>query len=245
VSALEQAPAQARRPSAKRARLAGVAVSIFAHLAIFLALVSAWKYPPQAVEPEPVTVALVEGPPLAIAPTPPATAPAPPAPDKPPPRRTIVRRAPAPPDIESLPADEVPTVAELGDSDIAGASTADSGPSGGACNMARSLQSALRRDPLVRTAVADAHRAAKPGGKAILVWNGDWDRNSGQDGKGLAAVREAIMWEIAFAPEACRAQPMHGLVLISLNDAPGLPRLAMGSGEWRWSDLLLLRSGGG
>ena len=62
-----------------------------------------------------------------------------------------------------------------------------------------------------------------------------------EDGKGLAAVREAIIWEVAFAPAACRTQPVHGLVLISLNDAPGAPRLVVGSDRWRWSDLTSVR----
>ena len=52
----------------------------------------------------------------------------------------------------------------------------------------------------------------------------------------LAAVREAIMWEVGFAPEACRSQRMHGLVVVSLAD--GRTRFAIGGGEWRWSDLL-------
>ena len=94
------------------------------------------------------------------------------------------------------------------------------------------MQQALRRDPLVHTAVDNANRR----GKAILMWNGDWVRSGAQDGKGLSAVREAIMWEVAFAPEACRNKPMHGLVLLSLAD--GSTRFAIGSGDWRWTDLL-------
>lgn len=101
--------------------------------------------------------------------------------------------------------------------------------------MARAVQQALQRDPLVRAAVEDANRL----GKAIMVWNGDWVRSGGQDGKGLSAAREAIMWEVAFAPEACRNQRMHGLILLSLAD--GRTRFAIGSGDWRWSDLLGVR----
>ena len=81
----------------------------------------------------------------------------------------------------------------------------------------------------------DSHRL----GKAIMLWNGDWVRSGGQDGKGLSAVREAVMWEVAFAPEACRNRPVHGLVLLSLAD--GATRFAIGSGDWRWSDLLGVR----
>ena len=78
-------------------------------------------------------------------------------------------------------------------------------------------------------------------GKAVMMWNGDWVRSGGQDGKGLSAVREAIMWEVAFAPEACRNERMRQPVLLSLAD--GNTRFAIGSGDWRWSDLLGVRRG--
>ena len=116
--------------------------------------------------------------------------------------------------------------------DLASASDADAAPTAGACDMARRLQGALRRDPLVRSAVLAST------GKAILVWNGDWIQSGGEDGKGLAAVREAIMWEVGFAPPACRAETVHGIILLSMTGAPGAVRLAVGSRDWRWSDLL-------
>jgi hypothetical protein len=129
----------------------------------------------------------------------------------------------------------------LTDAQIASAATAGSGQGsgqgsgsgGGACDMTRRLQAALRKDRLVQAAAAGAHK-----GRPILVWNGDWVRHGVQDGAGLAAVREAMMWEIGFAPPACRAQAVHGLVLLSLNDSPNAARLVVGGGDWRWSDLL-------
>jgi hypothetical protein len=109
------------------------------------------------------------------------------------------------------------------------------GNGGGGCDTARILQRALRRDPLVRTAVMDADRS----GKAVMLWNGDWVRSGEQDGKGLSGVREAIIWELAFAPEACRTKRMQGMVLLSLADGT---RFAIGAGDWRWSDLLGVRA---
>jgi hypothetical protein len=91
--------------------------------------------------------------------------------------------------------------------------------------------------PPRRLALADAHR-----GRALKVWDGDWVRHGAQEGAGLAAVREAILWEVGFAPKACRAEAVQGLVLISLNDAPGSARIVVGSGSWRWSDLLRSRA---
>ena len=88
---------------------------------------------------------------------------------------------------------------------------------------------------------AAAAQARRSGTRAILVWNGDWIQSPGEEGKGLAGVRQAISLEVAFAPEACRTQQMHGLVLLTLNDAPGSAGLVLGGGVWRWSDLLQIR----
>ena len=106
--------------------------------------------------------------------------------------------------------------------------------------MARWLQQALREDRGVRAALVGAGEA----GKAIRVWDGGWVRHPGQEGEGLAAVREAIQWRVAFAPVACRTEPMHGMIVLSLNDGPGASRLAVGTGDWRWSDLLFARAAG-
>jgi hypothetical protein len=202
-----------------------------------MALLSVRTGLPKTAEPAPMTVALIDqSPPAAPAPQP---KPAPSAPAKPPPPRSLARPTPAPRERQPLPADETPRAesgAGVSEAALAGAATAGSGGAGGACNMVRRLQDALRKDRLVQSAAAEAHKGA-----AILVWNGDWVRNAEQDGKGLAAVREAILWEVGFAPAACRAEPVRGLVLLSLNDAPGSPRLVVGTGEWRWSDMLKIR----
>jgi hypothetical protein len=101
--------------------------------------------------------------------------------------------------------------------------------------MIRRLQRVLRADGRVRAAVNNAHAA---GGRPLIVWRGDWIQSSGEDGKGLAGLRQAISMEVAFAPESCRAEPVRGVVLLSLSDSPGGARIALGAGTWRWSDLL-------
>lgn len=187
-------------------------------------------------------------PPARARPTSPAPAPRPSrAPIPPPPEiETVAARAPAPPAL----------MATLSDAQLAGATVAGAGGGGGGqgggggtggaggsgagdggCDMVRWLQDALRDDPEVRAAVARAQREVGPG-KALLVWNGDWIRNPGEAGEGLAGVRQAIAMEVAFAPQACRAQSMRGLVLISFSDAVGGPRLVLGKGAWRWGDML-------
>jgi hypothetical protein len=103
--------------------------------------------------------------------------------------------------------------------------------------MVRRLQRALRGDAEVRAALAQARRAPGFAGKPIVMWNGDWIQRSGEDGKGLAGVRQAIAVEVAFAPRACRAERVRGLVLLTLDDRPGAPRLVLGSNSWTWADL--------
>ena len=234
-----------------RSRLAWAALSVAAHVGVLVALLSVGPEPLRpAPEPPAMPVELVAPrlvpPPQPPTPPTPEPQPAPPQPAAPtPPRPTLkVRKpAPAPPAVTPLAVVPGPVTTpgdEVSEAEIASAAVAGSGAGGpSGCDMARWLQGRLRGDRQVQAAAAAVHR-----GKAILVWNGDWVPHPGQEGAGLAAVREAIMWEVAFAPVACRAEPVHGLVLLSLADGPAAPRLVVGSPAWRWSDLLFARSRG-
>ena len=104
--------------------------------------------------------------------------------------------------------------------------------------MVRRVQARLRATASARAATAEADRALNASGRAMVVWNGDWLQSGGQAGKGLAGVRQAIALEIAFAPAECRNQAMRGMVVLSMADGSGAPRVALGRGAWRWSDLL-------
>lgn len=203
--------------------------------------------PPPPPEPEPDPAPKVSEP---APPAPPsADAPVPtPSSDKPRPLRKARLAKAVPKDVVPLYAGKAETdavgVAQteapgngLSDGEIAGARTAGSGGAGGGCDMVELLQKALRRDADVQAAVAREHAVLS--GKAINLWSGgDWIRGSGQEGKGLAGVRQAIIMEVGFAPAACRNETVRGRVVISLADRPGAPRIVLGSGAWRWSELL-------
>lgn len=222
-------------PGQRRSRLLGWAFSIAAHLMVFTALFWPRAAPtPIPVRRPPLQVSFVElprpNPPGPLAAMEFKTAGRP----KPVLLPPLNLAAPAPVPAASTPTPDTSDL--LSESQLAGAtSVGEEGAGGGGCGTARVLQQALRHDPLVHTAVEAAHRL----GKTIMLWNGDWVRSGEQDGKGLSAVREAIMWGVAFAPEACRSERVHGLVLLSLAD--GGTRFVIGSGDWRWSDLLFVR----
>jgi len=185
----------------------------------------------------------------------PAVRPATPPPPRLRPARPTPRRAPVPLAVAPRTPPEIP-MPTIGDAQLAGATRVGAGlgggggagggggggggggaGTGGGCDMVRELQNALREDAEVREAITRADRAAGQG-RALLVWDGDWRQTPGQSGKGLAGVRQAIALEVAFAPQACRREAMRGMVLITMSDAPGAARLALGTGSWRWSDLL-------
>lgn len=214
--------------------------------------------------PPPLPVAEPDPPPgpaepsLAAEPPAPATlAPTPPRP-RPPAAPRVPR--PAPPEVEPLPVaaappgpTPAPPPAGLTQAQLAGVATAGSGSGGGGdgvagggggsgtgggrCDMIRRVQTALRDNPGVVAAAGRAHRALPASQRALLVWDGDWVMNPGEEGRGLAGLRQAIAVAIAFAPRECRTQPMRGLVLLTLADGADSPRLALGQGAWRWSDL--------
>ncbi|MCA0200856.1 MAG: hypothetical protein LCH56_08445 [Proteobacteria bacterium] len=220
--------------------------SIAAHIAALLALL--WLHigppPPRDTVPPQIIVNMMEddaeppglagdgGAPHDVAESAPVPAVAPePVRDPIPANEPAEAYAPRAPDASDI----------LSEAQLAGVANADdegpgdeSGSSGGGvggCNTARVLQNALRRDPMVQNAVVRAGRA----GKAVLLWDGDWVRAAEQDGRGLSGVRQALLWELAFAPEACRTKQMQGRVLLSL---PDRTRFAIGTDHWRWSDLL-------
>ncbi|MDX9997483.1 MAG: hypothetical protein RBS50_05960 [Phenylobacterium sp.] len=252
----------------RRRRLLALPISLAAHAAVGLAIYQARPEPLAMYEEQALALSLVEPRLIVPPPPPPqpepepapdaaepadpappsADAPVPtPSPDKPKPLRKARLAKVVPPDVAPLFAGKAQTdavgVADtirpgngLSDGEIAGARTAGSGGSGGGCDMVELLQKALRRDAEVQAAIAREHAALA--GKAINLWAGDWVRSSGQEGKGLAGVRQAIIMEVGFAPAACRNETVNGRVLISMSDRPGAPRIVLGSDAWRWNHLL-------
>lgn len=244
TSVSEPAPphkGRVRRYLARHRRSFGAAFSLLVHLGVILAFVAHKGAPAPEYVPILMTVQLYTPPP----PPPPPEAPVTPAPEEPSPKpiatpkqKSPIRKPklPPPPSVAvSLPTGKDKSFqagVEVSDAEVAGAATAGSGSTGGACNMVKMLQAALRKDARVQSTMASVNT-----GRPVVVWKGGWVRHGDQEGAGLAAVREAITWEVGFAPKACREQHVRGLVLLSLNDSPGAPRVILGGGDWRWSDL--------
>ena len=68
---------------------------------------------------------------------------------------------------------------------------------------------------------------------ALSACKGKGDGKDGDAKDDANKPPEAVAVEVAFAPAACRAPPVRGLVVISLTDRPGGPRVALGRDRWR------------
>lgn len=106
------------------------------------------------------------------------------------------------------------------------------------CQLTAWLQQALQADPQVQAALAQIPRPARSVANALMLWNGTWIEPLAKASTGVETLRQAFMSGIRSAPEACRDQVIHGPELILLSDGVGTTVLAVGSGEWRWADLL-------
>lgn len=217
--------------------------SALAHGAL-LALLFTAKPPPGVAEVGVMSVSLFDGKALAgdkISPAPARV----PAPAPPPPVQAKVELEPVPPtDVEpqfidvSL-VEPDPADREAVDDPVAiSVAAAASAAAGSACDMTQWLRQALQADPQVQDALAHIPRPARSVANAIMLWDRAWVGTGSAAASGVATIRLALVAGIRAAPAACRDQALRGPELFTLVDAVGTTVVAVGSGEWRWADVL-------
>ena len=146
-------------------------------------------------------------------------------------------------DVLPIFADEVPPSADPApdptDAEMALAvASAASAAAGQVCDLGQWLQRALQADAHVQEALTQIPKPARSVANAMMLWDGSWTAPPIQALEGNAALRSAMTAGIGAAPQACLSEKMRGPVLIMLNDGTGATLLVVGSGEWRWQDLL-------
>lgn len=109
---------------------------------------------------------------------------------------------------------------------------------GETCQLTLWVQNALSNDLSVRAALSAIPRESRSIANAIMLWNGGWVETRSVTAAQSRPIREAIVQGVAGAPLACRDETLHGPLLIAVPDRFGTTLLAVGSGVWKWSDLL-------
>lgn len=110
---------------------------------------------------------------------------------------------------------------------------------GGGCNLTGHLREALQRDAILLDGLAALPRDARSVANAVMVWDGAWVGAQAARGAPMAQhLRDAIVGLLRSAPPVCREADVVGPQFIILDDPRGATVLVLGSGEWRWDDVI-------
>lgn len=144
---------------------------------------------------------------------------------------TVPQPVIVPPPVIPLPSPNETVVAMLEQTDAAA--------SGGACDLTDPVQAALQQSEVVAASLPQIPQARRSVANAIMVWNEQWVAlHETLDPAAMAAIRDTVAGTVAAASPECRLQPQSGPRLILLPGVSDTTVLAVGSGVWRWQDLL-------
>ncbi len=205
---------------------AGVVVDISAP---FVAAVHGQPTPTQVV-PAKSALPTTTPPPSPVPPAPPAT-----------PDSAAVAPVPSLPTAATLPPVD-PTLepaaltpASLGTADATAQATA----SAPACDLTGPVQQALQADASSRLALGRIPPKARSVANAIMFWDAGWPADTALGGAAITApIRQRIVEVVSAAPAICADQLVLGPRFVSVTDVTGTTVIALGSGAWKWSDLL-------
>jgi hypothetical protein len=205
-------------------RVASAIATVAVHVALFAILLIPNRAEPQSVR---TSLSLFDVNAISTDPKPePAKAPQP-KPVKPTPPQPVVV---PPPEIV------VPNVNTLL---VAMLDQTESAKNGGACDLTAPVQAALQSSDAVRASLPLIPPDKRSVANAIMVWKLAWLAEDQQlGGAAITAIRDVIAETIAAATPECRLQPQAGPRLLLLAGTGDTVVLAVGSGEWRWQDLL-------
>lgn len=218
------------------------------HAALLAVLLTSGAAAPAVSDVGAISVSLFDGAAVAAAH---ADAPTQEAPAKSPASQTPTEPEPAPAVNEPDPPSEIDpqfldirfadaeTIDRPAVDDPVALSVAASAALGTPCDLSQWLQKALQADPQVLQALTLIPRPARSVANAIMLWDGGWVATSPRAASGVAAIRQALLAGVLAAPPACRDQPVVGPEIFTLTDAQGTTVIVVGSGAWRWGDLLI------
>ncbi|MDP9415683.1 MAG: hypothetical protein M3Q08_16710 [Pseudomonadota bacterium] len=131
---------------------------------------------------------------------------------------------------------EAPPIAAAPVFDAAAAQRAGFGTT---CEVAGTLARAFGGSELVRAQLERIGPEARSVANAIMFWDGQWVDVQGRAPEdALETLRRAIMEGVRAAPPECLSQDVVGPRFIAINEGKGTMILVLGSGTWRWEQLL-------
>jgi len=113
---------------------------------------------------------------------------------------------------------------------------ASMGEPGTACNLTQQLAEAFDRSPEVRQGIAAIPSSGRSVANAVMLWDGHWAE--GTQSGGMALLRALLVKAVVSSRPECLETQNQGPVLFLIPDNQTTVVLAIGSGQWRWADVL-------
>ncbi len=201
---------EASIPRRKRITALGTVLGLHA-LIVALVLASRSTFAPPA-EPGSLTVVTI-------------AAPAAPSPAPPPP--------PTPERVSKLAENaEPPSTAE------AAPAASAAGPPGPACATLELVMKAVAADPDAVLAVRNSPPELRSVAEAMIIWNEGWSAAAISADAPLGAARTVVERTLAGLPDGCLDEQVTGPRLVPVQGERGTMFVVIGSGVWRWRELL-------
>ena len=109
----------------------------------------------------------------------------------------------------------------------------------GGCALSRDTAVAIGQDAAAMTELHALPPSARTSADAVLLWDGQWmDEGASSRGTAAGPLRRAVEQVVADAPQSCREAAAKGPEFIAVPDGARTVMIVIGSGEWRWADLL-------
>ena len=114
-----------------------------------------------------------------------------------------------------------------------------SGVAAGGCALARDAGDAIQRDAAAMAELDALPPAIRTSADAVMLWNGEWlDQGAMPGGRDAGALRRVVEQVVADAPVDCREVEAIGPVFIPIPERDHTVMIVIGSGTWRWAQLL-------
>jgi hypothetical protein len=110
---------------------------------------------------------------------------------------------------------------------------------GTTCDVAETLVRAFAENESVKGMLARIGPQSRSVANAIMFWDAEWVELPGDAPKeAIDALRQGILEGVRAAPAECLAQDLAGPRFIFVGDTGSPTMLVIGSGTWRWEQLL-------
>lgn len=125
---------------------------------------------------------------------------------------------------------------------------------GTGCSLASTIATAIEADPEAMQALGALPAGYRTEADAVMLWNGDWAHDEAASlsptapfsfftavadpaDSPIAPLKKVVVTTLATAPEDCLQATVTGPQLIPIHEANRTTMLAIGSGEWQWTNL--------